>query len=96
MKPWESKLGKWLLGDVIALDEFGNAVGMDGNPHETISAHCGAQIEVKRECLFCKLVCGGIKYTLGWFLPNLKTHCENAWNAEKQMVKDSDNLMGSK
>lgn len=84
-----------LIGDAVAFDELGNAVILEGNPHETISAHCGAQIVSKRECLFCKVVCGFIQTVLGRFWPHLRTHCMNAWQAEAKMVADSKGLTGT-
>lgn len=85
---------KWLIGDAVAVDELGNAVLLNGDAHETISAHCGAQYAVRRPCLFCRVVCGFIQHVLSIGWPNLRTHCLNAWEAEKQLVEDSKNLVG--
>ncbi len=92
-----SKFTRWLIGDAVALDEAGNAVLMDGDAHETISAHCGSQVVLTptRVCLFCRVVCGFIQGVLGPIWPRLKTHCANAWAAERAMVEASKNLPGA-
>ncbi len=79
----------WIIGDAVALDELGNAMLLNGDAHETISAHCGAQITAKQPCLFCSIVCK----ILGIFWPN---HCINAWKAEEPMIKAAHNLVGEK
>jgi len=33
--------GPWWLRFLVSVDELGNVVVYDGNPHETISQHCG-------------------------------------------------------
>lgn len=85
-------LPHWLIGDAVALDELGNAVILEGNPHETISAHCGAQEKASKECLFCRIVCSVIQGVLGRIWPRLKTHCANSYAAERAMIKDSPPL----
>jgi hypothetical protein len=80
---------KWFLGAAVAVDELGNAVLLDGDAHETISAHCGAQIEAKQACRFCSVVCR----VLGWFWHN---HCAESWAAEKPMVNAAAGLPGEK
>jgi len=82
------------VGDAVALDELGNVVVLQGNPHETISAHCGAQIKSGDPCLFCSAVCWFIQRILGRVWPSLRTHCQDCWKAEKLLVKDSANLPG--
>ena len=71
---------KWLkrrlIGEAIALDEAGNVLLLDGDAHVTISAHCGAQIEAKRPCWFCRALC----WVLGKFFPG---HCTRAWYSER-------------
>ena len=92
MKP--RRILRWLIGDAVALDELGNAVLLDGDAHETISAHCGAQYAAHQPCLFCRMVCGFIQTVLGRIWPSLRTHCANAWAAEEPIVRDSINLPG--
>lgn len=84
------------LGEVVALDEAGNVAFFngEGNPHETISAHCGAQMEAHKVCKFCGLVCWFIQSVLGKVWPKLKTHCPDSWETEKKMVQDSRNAAG--
>jgi len=95
MKPWyKTRLGRWLVGDAVALDELGNTVLLQGNPHETISAHCGAQIQAGDPCLFCSGVCWLIQRILGRAWPSLRTHCRDTWRAEKAMVQSSAGLGG--
>ena len=81
-------LPHWLIGDAVGLDELGNAVLLDGDAHETISAHCGAQIALVAPCLFCSAVCR----ILGFFFTN---HCTRAWIAERHMVEASASLPGA-
>ena len=85
-----TKLGRWVAGDAVALDEAGNAAFLDGDAHETISAHCGAQITLapKTACLFCRTVCK----VLGWFF---KDHCLHAWVDEAPMVAAGAKLPGA-
>ena len=80
-------LPHWLVGDAVALDELGNVIILDGNAHETISAHCGSQLVVKQPCLFCSVVCK----ILGKIWPN---HCTDSWSNEKKMVLDAQGLPG--
>lgn len=91
------KLTRWLVGDAVALGETGNAILMDGDAHETISATCGSQVVLTptKVCLFCRVVCGFIQSVLGLIWPRLKTHCANAWKAEQAMVEASKGLTGS-
>lgn len=79
---------QWLIGDAVALDELGNAIG-NGNAHETISAHCGSQIAAQIPCRFCRIVCK----VLGFFWPD---HCLKAWQAERSMVLAARGLPGEK
>ena len=92
MKP--SGLWKWIVGDAVAFDELGNAILLDGDAHETISAHCGAQYAAKKPCLFCKVVCTFIQSVLGRFFPRLKHHCQNAFLAEQGVIAASKDLPG--
>ena len=92
MKP--NGILKWFVGDAVAIDEVGNAFILDGDAHETISAHCGAQFAAKRPCIFCRLVCGFIQGVLGKIFPRLKTHCQNAYVAEQGVIAASKNLPG--
>jgi len=81
-------LTHWFIGDAVGLDELGNAIILDGDAHETISAHCGAQILLAKPCLFCSVVC----LVLGFFFTN---HCSRAWIAERPMVEASAPLPGA-
>jgi len=94
VKWYKTRLGRWLVGDAVALDELGNTVLLQGNPHETISAHCGSQIQAGDPCLFCTAVCWFIQRILGRLWPSLRTHCRDTWKAERAMVVDTRNLGG--
>ncbi len=84
-----TKIKLWFIGDAVALDELGNAILLNGDAHETISAHCGAQLEANEACLFCKTVCR----ILSAFFPR---HCQNAWRDEKPMLVKAVGLPGEK
>ncbi len=90
-------LRKWIAGDLFVLDEAGNAIAFDGNPRITISAHCGAQIVAKKECLPCKVICGFIQNGLGRIWPRLKNHCVNSWTVESVVagISDAENMFGT-
>lgn len=88
-------LPRWLIGDAVALDELGNAVFLDGNPHETISAHCGAQIVASKQNPEKFAVCRVCKFVF-WFTEKFFSvgHCVNSYLAEKALIADSAKLNG--
>jgi len=85
---FRKRLRHWIMGDLIGIDELGNAFALDGDAHETISSHCGSQIVAKTPCLFCRFTC--------WWLNFLqKDHCTRSWAEEKAVVDASKGLVGS-
>lgn len=87
---------KWftqtMFREVVVLDEAGNVLFLDGNPHESISAHCGNVFAVyakyleHKPCLFCVFVKWLIEVFLARWFPWLVGHCSRAWKAERPMV----------
>lgn len=63
--------GPWWLRALVACDEFTNAVLYNGNPHETISQHCGWDHGTKRANWLVNITYAA----LDTFFPG---HCENA------------------
>lgn len=91
------RVTRWLLGDAYWADEGFNVFFLAGNPHESTSAHCGAQelaaqAGTGRECVACRLICWFIQRVLSRRWPTLKHHCANAYRAEKQMLADAPEL----
>ena len=88
-----------LIGEAVALDEAGNVLFLDGDAHETISAHCGAQFEAAghggfQPCAFCQLARCFVEGVLGSIWPFLKGHFARAWIAEKPVYLASKSLPG--
>ena len=88
-----------LIGEAVALDEAGNVVFLDGDAHETISAHCGAQFEAAghggfHPCAFCKVARWFVEDVLGSIWPHLHGHFARAWAAEKAVYVASKTLPG--
>lgn len=89
-----------LIGEAVALDEAGNVLFLDGDAHETISAHCGAQFEVAAQsgfitpCRFCRFARWLVETALGSIWHKLKGHFARAWIAEKAVYLASKSLPG--
>jgi hypothetical protein len=91
---YQNGIGRWIMGVLIAEDEVIDAVDLDGDAHMTTSAECGRRMTLPNPCLFCRVVCGFIQSVLGLVWPHLKTHCANAWAAEKGVFAASQKLPG--
>ena len=63
--------GPWWLRVVVTLDESFNVIIYNGNPHETISQHCGWDHDTKRATWLVNIT----YRALDFFFPG---HCENA------------------